>query len=291
MHAKVGPQLLAAGKNPSPYLPLIQDIFTVRLPPKMLAALALGTTVAVMSVPVVAQSSDESLMIALLNDRQIVAAHPDLFYRDLGVRAYKDGDKQRAVDMFLRAAGYADKPAQAMLASMYWHGDGVAIDRPRGYAWMDLAADRGYKDLLVQREQFWAQLDASGRQRAIAEGRQIYAEYNDEQGLRKLDQELQRTANKATGSRTGFGGNNLTVRMRGGAAGPGLKPKLDGGPTVLGGTPVRGIDYYSPMLWSAAPYAKLKDRVWEYAHSEIGTVEVGPLQSLSAPSSSASSGK
>lgn len=263
----------------------------MHLPRKTLASLAIVAALVLLPVPAMAQRTDESLLIALLNDSQIVAAHPDLFYRDLGVRAYKDGDKQRAVDMFLRAAGFADKPAQAMLATMYWNGDGVAIDRPRGYAWMDLAADRGYKDLLVQREQFWAQLDASGRQRAIAEGRQIYAKYNDEQGLRKLDQELQRTANKATGSRTGFGGNNLTVRLRGGAAGPGLQPKQDGGPTVLGGTPVRGIDYYSPMLWSAAPYAKLKDRVWEYAHSELGTVEVGPLQSLSAPSSSASSGK
>lgn len=258
----------------------------MRLTQKMLAALAISATLAVLSVPVMAQQTDERLLIALLNKRQIVAAHPDLFYRDLGVRAYQAGDKQRAVGLWLKAASYADKPAQAMLATMYWSGDGIAKDRPRGYAWMDLATDRGYKDLLIQRERYWTQLDASERQRAVSEGRQIYARYNDKAGLRKLDQVLQRAADQATGSRTGFGGNNLTVRLRGGAAGPSLHPQQGTGPTVLGGTPVRGSDYYSPMLWSAAPYAKLKDRVWEYARHETDTVEVGPLQSLPAASSS-----
>jgi hypothetical protein len=252
--------------------------------PKLLSAL--GATLVVLSVPVLAQRTDEGLLIALLNNSQVVAAHPDLRYRDLGVRAYHAGDKQKAADLFRKAASYADKPAQAMLAAMYWNGDGIAQDRPRGYAWMDLAADRGYKDLLAQREKYWAELSAAERQRAVSEGRQIYAGYNDETGLRKLDQVLQRAADEATGSRTGFGGNNLTVRLRGGAAGPALQPQQGTGPTVLGGTPVRGADYYSPLLWSAAPYAKLKDRVWEYARHETGTVEVGPLQSLPAPSTS-----
>ena len=250
---------------------------------KMLVALVFGATFAGSSVPVMAQQTDESLLIALLNNSQIIAAHPDLSYRDLGVRAYKAGDKQRAVGLLLKAASYADKPAQAMLATMYWNGDGITKNRPRGYAWMDLAADRGYQDLLIQREKYWAQLSAPERHRAVSEGRQIYAKYNDKAGLGKLDQVLRRTADQATGSRTGFGGNNLTVRLRGAAAGPALQPQQGTGPTVLGGTPVRGTDYYSPMLWSAAPYAKMKDRVWEYARHETGTVEVGPLQSLPVP--------
>ncbi|MEO6801025.1 MAG: hypothetical protein ABI178_13900 [Rhodanobacter sp.] len=256
----------------------------MRLLRQMLACLAFAATLAVLSVPVSAQQTDEGLLIALLNNRRIVDEHPDLLYRDLGVRAYQAGDKQRAVELLLKAASYADKPAQAMLATMYWEGDGIPKDHPRGYAWMDLAADRGYQDLLIQREHYWAKLSPSERQRAVSEGRQIYAKYKDEVGLRKLDQVLQRAADQATGSRTGFGGNNLTVRLRGGATGPSIAPLQGTGPTVLGGTPVRGIDYYSPMLWSAAPYAKLKDRVWEYARREMGTVEVGPLQRLPAPS-------
>ena len=263
-----------------------KDALLQQLLHKMLVTLALGATLAELSVPAMAQQTDEGLLIALLNNNQIIAAHPDLFYRDLGVRAYKAGNKQRAVGLLLKAASYADKPAQAMLATMYWDGDGIAKDRPRGYAWMDLGADRGYRDLLIQREKYWAQLNASERQGAVSEGRQIYAKYNDAAGLRKLDQVLRRAANQATGSRTGFGGNDLTVRLRGGTAGPALQPQQEIGPTVLGGTPVRGTDYYSPMLWSAAPYAKLKDRVWKYARHETVTVEVGPLQSLPAPAAS-----
>lgn len=253
---------------------------------KLLAALTFSVMFAMAPTPAVAQQTDEGLLVTLLNNRQIIAAHPDLFYRDLGIRAYSANDKHAAVGLLLKAAGYADKPAQAILAAMYWNGDGIAKDHPRGYAWMDLAADRGYKDLLIQREQYWAQLSAPERELAVSEGRQIYAKYNDKEGLNKLDQALKHAANQATGSRTGFGGSNLTVRMRGGAAGPGLTPKGDTGPTELGGSPVRGTDYYSPELWSAAPYAKLKDRVWEYARHETGKVEVGPLQSLPAPSAS-----
>ena len=255
---------------------------------RLLVALTFGVTMVMAPASAAAQQTDESLLVALLQNPRIVSAHPDLFYRDLGIRAYTANDKHAAMGLLLKAASYADKPAQAMLAAMYWNGDGVAKDRPRGYAWMDLAADRGYKDLLIQREQYWAQLSAAERELAVSEGRQIYARYNDKEGLNKLDQALKHAANQATGSRTGFGGSNLTVRLRGGAAGPGLTPKGDTGPTELGGTPVRGTDYYSPEMWSAEPYAKLKDRVWEYARHETGKVEVGPLQNLPVPSASSS---
>ncbi|MGH8158615.1 MAG: tetratricopeptide repeat protein [Rhodanobacter sp.] len=227
------------------------------------------------------------MQIALLDKPQVSSSHPDLFYRDSAIRAYKAGDKQAAVRLLLKAASFADKPAQAMLAAMYWNGDGIPTDRPRGYAWMDLAADRGYPDLLASREKFWQQLDPQERQQALAEGRKIYADYGDESGLKRLGNVLHRELASATGSRTGFGGNNLTILMRDGAA-RSLK-SVDGAPTELRGTPVRGTDYYSPALWNPELYAKLKDRVWAYSSAEMGTVEVGPLQSV--PASSTSEGK
>ena len=87
------------------------------------------------------------------------------------------------------------------------------------------------------------------------------------------------------GSRTGFGGNYLTILMRDGAAGRSLKTE-DGAPMVLRGTQVRGTDYYSPVLWNPELYAKLKDHVWEDSLADMGTVEVGSLQSVPAPSTS-----
>ncbi|WP_139350408.1 sel1 repeat family protein [Rhodanobacter sp. B04] len=255
------------------------------LPHKVLATLAISTILAVLPVPAIAQLPDESLQAGLLNTTQIASSHPDLFYRDSAIRAYKTGDKQAAMRLLLKAASFADKPAQSMLAAMYWNGDGIPMDRPRGYAWMDLAADRGYPDLLANREKFWQQLDPQERQLAIAEGRKIYAYYDDKSGLKRLGNIFRRELASATGSRTGFGGNYLTILMRDGAAGRSLKTE-DGAPMVLRGTQVRGTDYYSPVLWNPELYAKLKDHVWEDSLADMGTVEVGSLQSVPAPSTS-----
>lgn len=235
-------------------------------------------------VPVSAQASDLGQQIALLNKNQVNSRHPDLFYRDAAIRSYQAGSKEQALALFLKAARFADKPSQAIIATMYWNGDGLPQDRALAYAWMDLAADRGYADLLAQREQYWARLNPGERQRAIEQGRRIYAEYGDAQGLKRLDNALRREVARATGSRTGFGGNNLTVLLRGEAGS--LLQHDDGAPVVLGGTPVRGTDYYAPALWSAASYSQLKDQVWKLSAAEMGTVDVGPLQSLPAPAGS-----
>ncbi|MEO7067675.1 MAG: hypothetical protein ABI114_12245 [Rhodanobacter sp.] len=231
------------------------------------------------STQALAQSTDEAVLMGLLESDQVVSKHPDLLYRGLAIRAYKAGDKQRALPLLLKAARFADKPAQAMLAAMYWNGDGVPQDRALGYAWMDLAADRGYADLLASREAFWQQLNAQEREQAIAKGQRIYAEYGDKPGLQRLNAALQRERRNVTGSHTGLIGN-LGVLMRDGGAGPSLQARLHGGPVVLGGTAVRGLDYYSPTLWSIKGYTGLKDAEWKLSAGETGTVEVGPLQSL-----------
>lgn len=140
----------------------------------------------VLCVPGSAQAGDLGQQIALLNKSQVNSRHPDLFYRDAAIRSYQAGSKEQALVLFLKAACFADKPSQAIIAAMYWNGDGVPQDRALAYAWMDLAADRGYADLLAQREQYWAQLSPDERQRAIEQGRRIYAEYEDAQGLRRL---------------------------------------------------------------------------------------------------------
>lgn len=232
-------------------------------------------------VPGLAQASDLGQQIALLDKSQVNSRHPDLFYRDAAIRSYQAGSKEQALVLFLKAARFADKPSQATIAAMYWNGDGVPQDHALAYAWMDLAAGRDYADLLAQRERYWAQLNPDERQRAIERGRRVYAEYGDAQGLKRLDNALRRELARATGSRTGFGGNNVTVLLRGGAGSP--LQRDDGAPVVMGGTPVRGTDYYTPALWSAAAYARLKDQVWELSAAEMGTVEVGPLQSLPGP--------
>ena len=74
--------------------------------------------------------------------------HQDIQYRMLGMTAYKDGRFDDALRFFRRAAFFADKPSQGMVAEMYWNGQGVPRDPVQAYIWMDLAAERGYLGFL-----------------------------------------------------------------------------------------------------------------------------------------------
>lgn len=213
----------------------------------------------------------------------VIEHHSDLYFRTLGADAYKAGDKERALEMFTSAARYGDKPSEAMVATMYWNGEGTAVDRPRAYAWMDLAADRGYHDLLIQRELYWNRLSASERDEAIRIGKDVYDKYSDELGRQHLAIELSRVALQATGSHTGFVGNGVVTRSLGGAG------------TAFVGS-VRGYlndnnilqltQYYSNAVWSADDYLHLKDLQWRFKGPLEGNVEVGaPLQFSPTPES------
>ncbi|HGM5925234.1 TPA: hypothetical protein ACKP5H_003249 [Stenotrophomonas maltophilia] len=56
---------------------------------------------------------------------------------------------------------------------MLWNGQGGPADRALGYAWMDLAAERGTEWLVAQRERFWEALSPDERERAVREGRSL----------------------------------------------------------------------------------------------------------------------
>ena len=97
-------------------------------------------------------------------------AHPDIRWRREGLHAFHHKRYDEAHAMFLRAAHYADKASMAMLAEMYWKGLGVARDRPIGYAWMDLAAERMYPNFTILRERYWSELDQAEQAAAIERG-------------------------------------------------------------------------------------------------------------------------
>jgi len=212
----------------------------------------------------------------VLTEPGVVEHHSDLYFRGLGADAYKAGDKKRALEMFTSAARYGDKPSEAMVATMYWNGEGTAVDRPRAYAWMDLAADRGYHDLLIQRELYWNRLSASERDEAIKIGQQVYDEYSDERGKQHLSAELSRVAVQATGSHAGFAGNGAVVRSLGGVAavtGNGVSRYLHDNDFIPLST------YYSSAVWSANDYLHLKDVQWHLKGPLHGNVDIGaPMQ-------------
>lgn len=194
----------------------------------------------------------------MLASEAFLNSHPDLKFRLQGLQRYEKGDRDRAFELFRRAARYADKPSQAMIAEMYWNGDGVPRDRALGYAWMDLAAERQYKTMVLKRETYWNALDEGERRRAIQQGEAVYADYGDAVAQKRLEKRLRQAKWDTTGSRVGHVGA-LSIRID----------------TPAGPRTVRGDEFYAREFWEPALYWKWQETTWNAPGA--GAVEVGPL--------------
>lgn len=187
--------------------------------------------------------------------------HPDLRYRLHGMEAMREDRHDDAYRFFRRAAFYADKPSQGMVAEMLWNGDGVERDRPLAYAWMDLAAERGYAGFLGLRERYWQAMDEAERARALEVGQEVYAVYGDAAARPRIDTELRRGRRQVTGSRVGAVGS-LKIYV----PGPGGYQMID------------GSQFYNPRYWDPEKYQAWTDAVWR--NPRIGTVRVGDLEQV-----------
>jgi hypothetical protein len=210
--------------------------------------------------PAMASAQDDDPLI--VGSENFVKSHPDLDWRNQGELAYNDKRYAAAIDAFRSAARYADKPSAAMLATMLWNGEGAPVDHALAYAWMDLAAERGYRDFALTRERFWLGLNADERKRALDVGKGIYDEYGDQIAKPRLASELRRARLKITGSHLGRTGN-LVVRVKG----------PDGR--------LRDVDgslYYSSRYWKPELYWQWVDKKWQ--EQQQGHVDVGPLKAV-----------
>lgn len=207
-------------------------------------------------------------------------SHPDLRFRLLAMGRYKEGRYEDALVYFKRSGRYADKLSQGMVAEMLWQGQGVPRDRALAYAWMDLAAERGYRRLLLLRERYWAELNEAERARALEEGRGIYAEYGDDVAQRRIATVLRRASKRMTGSRLGAsaGTRNLQVWI----PGPGAVAGTGAGDTNL--YIVSGASFYEPKFWEPEQYQAWHDTMWKWSEEQVGRVEVGELENADAPS-------
>ena len=197
-----------------------------------------------------------------------LSAHPDLRWRREGQHAYANERYDEAMTYFLRAARYADKPAQAMIAEMYWKGIGVAQDRALGYVWMDLAAERFYSNFLIKREEYWRTLNEDEQRDAIVRGQPLLAEYGDDVAKVRMAKVL-RKERSVTGSRVGFVGNLEIIPFTGPNAGSGMT--------------IRADEYYAPKYWQADKYFEWQDQVWDAPAARKGRVEVGDVEQAGKP--------
>ena len=196
----------------------------------------------------------------VLNNTGFLGAHPDLRWRKEGMAALEDDRASEAFTYFRRAARYADKPSQAMVAEMLWTGTGVPRDRPQAYAWMDIAAERAYVPFVSKREEYWEALDEAGRERALEVGRPLYEEYRDAVAQERLERKLEKAKRKITGSRVGFVGFLKVV-----VAGPGGI-----------GIAIDGERFYDDKYWEPDLYWAWQDSIWK--DPPTGTVTVEPLE-------------
>lgn len=194
----------------------------------------------------------------VLTSQGFLGAHPDLRWRLEGQRAFEDGQGELALGYFQRAAKFADKPAQGMIAEMLWAGELVEQDRAAAYAWMDLAAERAFRPMLIRREVFWRALSAAERERALEVGRGLYAQYGDDVAQPRMERKLRSERRRITGSRTGFvGALQITI------------------PTLSGDVTIDGSQYYHPDYWQPERYWAWQEKGWK--DPPRGVVDVGPI--------------
>ena len=194
-----------------------------------------------------------------------LSAHPDIRWRREASYSYNRKEYALAMDQFTRAARYADKPSQAMIAEMYWEGLGVPQDRELGYAWMDLAAERMYPNFVIKRERYWQLLDAGQQRNAIERGQQLLAEYGDDAAKPRLAKLMQRAQRETTGSHLGH-------------VGGGLKITPMTGPLAGTGVTIAAEKYYAAEFWNPRQYFEAQDAEW--GSPEHGQVNVGELENV-----------
>lgn len=208
---------------------------------------------------------------AMLASKTFVNGHPDLRWRSAGMQAMGRGDFGDAHRYLRRAAEHADKPSQAMIAEMLWAGQGGGKSPALAYAWMDLAAERGYRRYLVRREYFWQELSEAEQQQAIAVGQEIYDQYGDDVAKKRQAAAMRRARAAITGSRVGHVGyvqisddfNEDTAWY------DGFFPNMVAGEILL-----------DRRFWEPEKYWQWHDAVMD--RLPTGTIEVLPIQASSA---------
>ncbi len=231
---------------------------------KPLAVLALAFALSAPIGAVLAGRSDppDPTQDPLLITAGFLEHHQDLKYRLHGMEAYKKQNYVDAMQFFRRAGFYADKPSQGMVAEMYWNGQGVERDTALAYAWMDLAAERGYRGFLLLRETYWSQMSEADRARAVAEGQALYAKFGDAAAKPRYEFKLRVGRREMTGSRTGFNrGVNIQI------------------PGPSGEQAIEGSKYYDERYWDAKKYWAWQDRQW--MKPKIGKVTIGEIETTS----------
>jgi TPR repeat protein len=110
---------------------------------------------------------------------------PGVSFFQKGLDAYKNGQTAAAIDAWQSSANWAMKDAQYNLGLAYFKGNGVAADRPRGLAWLALAAERKNPAMQSSLAAAWDSATDAEHQQANAIWRDLKKQYGDDVALPK----------------------------------------------------------------------------------------------------------
>jgi hypothetical protein len=145
---------------------------------------------------------------------------PGIYFEHKAQFYLKNKDYRAALEMFELSAYWADKIAQYNTGLMYFNGIGVPVDKPRGVAWLHIAAEA--QDDLAGRALQLAYADLSAEQRSEADAmwHQLDEKYGDRVTLPRALNQFHVDLTAVTGSHLGHVIGNLSIQEVG--AGDGL---------------------------------------------------------------------
>ena len=211
--------------------------------------------------------------------------HPDLFGEFAGMRRYARRSYQDALKYFEIGAFYADKLSQLSIGLMYLNGEGVAPDPETAYAWLDIAAERGYPDFMATRDRVLAQLTPEQLQHAQALRAELAKKYADAVAKPRMEQQLRRGLEQMTGSHTGFDFGLVHDSARGMLC---RGTSLDINGLAVPEAGCGSEDIYAKSRWEPDKYFALRDSQWK------ATVTVGDIRNpdkADAPAEKSTDGK
>jgi len=194
------------------------------------------------------------------------SGHVDQYFRRKGFESYRQGRARGAREYFQYAAKYGDKTSQLALALLHQSGEGGPQDKSMAYAWLDLAAQRGYPSFLARREAQWNELGDAERERAVDLTTALYAVYGDAAAKPRFAAHMRRYLKRSVWSHASLRTGRLVVidNFCGDAA---------GFRAAYGGGCRRDSDYFTAERFDPDAYWHAQDRLWVPG----GKVEVLPL--------------
>lgn len=142
-------------------------------------------------------------------------AMPGIYFHGKAKADYEAGRFEKARERFEMSARWADKLSQFNLGVMYYHGQGVPVDRARAWAWFKLSAERRYPTFMRMAGQVEAELGPDEFARAQAIYAELAAKFGDAVTIPRAERRMRRELRSAAGSRTGFIGAVTVIDGRG----------------------------------------------------------------------------